>query len=127
MQSEAYLAIGLISALPLGWVVASRWVADWLSAKEVQLQTLSAQCEDLLRQVEALRDEERRVRPRELLDESTRASDEIDRLRRRLRELGLYDGPMHSLPQTPKLPGSRPAGVSEEETLRGSEWWREQP
>src|SRR5213083_1895002 len=120
MQAEAYLEFGASTGILLGWLVASRCAAARFATREMELAELSAECERLLRDVEPLRNEEQRVRPMELLDESTRASDEIDALRRRLRELGLYDGPPRVLPAASKAPTLASGEVSDEQKRRGS-------
>jgi hypothetical protein len=126
MQPEADLALGASIGILLGWLGASKWAAAWFAAREVELSVLSDECERFLRDVEPLRSEEQRVRPLELLDESTRASDQIDALRRRLLELGLYDGPPRVLPTVSKPRTFASREVSDEQERRGPEWWREQ-
>ena len=127
LQAEAHVAAGALVGVLLGWLVTARYVAAFLARKETLLRRLSREYDDLLRQLEPLRAEEQRVKPMELLDESTRASDEIENLRRGLRELGLYDGPSRALPPTPKPVLYPPPAVSDEHRQRGSDWWREQP
>jgi hypothetical protein len=122
---ELHLLAAVSIGFVLGWLAMRIHVANVSTLRQLHLQALSAEYDALVREVESLRAEERRSKPVELLDKSARASEEIDKLRRRLRELGLYDGPERTLPTLPKPRNYQTPAVSEEQYDRGSEWWRE--
>lgn len=122
-----YLLFGVASGALVGWLGVSAWVRGALAAKRKTLADLSFRYGSLLHDVEQLRLEEKRVGAIDLLRESTRLSDEIDAMRQRLRQLGLYAGgtpPVHTGPVSGPLIPRKPPN---DDDPRDSEWWREQP